>query len=287
MNRALANLNIHSYDEALNDLRWLMVQDHPPEKAIYRNAQALYHLGHFQLCRATLTKLLRDYPKNENALREKARVEQRLAERKSGIYDFRKMYCASRAKSLDLDHSSYFGPVMVKVSRGRGFGLFTTDHVKAGDLLLCEKAFSYSHKENAVRSKDSSGTPVLANMLTNRIMIGTQVSLMKETIQKLKLNPSLLSTVTSLHHGTYVPSKETDDEVDDEVIDTYVSRQVLMSISCCWHVLMHRPLCLCRYCYCSHYTTASAVGVFHCYSQVAVIPFQYSPAYELSTSHKS
>lgn len=221
MNRAFANLKIGSYDRVLRDLKALVARDHPPEKALYRTSQAQYNLGRFRHSLETLTKLLRDYPENKEAIREKARVEQRLVEQKYGRYDFFNMYdFAQQIKSIPLDHASYVGSVKVNKSEGRGLGLFTTNEVKAGDLLLCEKAFSYSYEEEKEgQSKDSSEDLVLANILTNHVSIGPQVSLLKKTIRKLRWNPSLLSHVTDLHHGSYVPVEET----NENVIDTYVS----------------------------------------------------------------
>lgn len=221
MNRALAHLRIRSYDRVLWDLASSMVQDHPPEKALYRASQALYYLGRFRHCEITLGKLLLTYPGNEAAIREKARVEQRLLEQKSGQYDFSNMCYASMSKPLYLDHSSYVKSVKVQKSQGRGLGLFTTKNVVAGELLLCEKAFSYCYEErNAEKSEGSSEISILGNMLTNRITTGTQVLLLKETIQKLKRNPSFIPSVTALHHGSYVPIEES----KKDFVDTYVAR---------------------------------------------------------------
>ena len=236
MNRALANLRIGSYDLVLRDLWVPIEQDHPPEKALYRTSQAQYFLGRFRHCFVTLAKLLREYPGNEAAMREKARAEQRLMEQRTGRYDFRKMYNDCLSKILYLDHGSYFGPVKIKNSQGRGLGLFTTKNVVAGELLLCEKAFSYSYKEKyAEKTEDSSGIPILANIFTNGITVGTQVNLLKETIQKLKWNPSFLPSVTALHHGSYVPAAE----IKEDVVDTYVPRRHRLSIFFCWHLLLN------------------------------------------------
>ena len=256
MNRALANLKIRSYDQALKDVKVLIAQDHPPQKALYRASQALYYLGRFRLCLEMLVRLLRDYPENQTAIREKFRAEQRLVEQKNGRYDFDNMYFAARAKSLYLDNASYVGSVKVKSSEGRGLGLFTTKNVVAGELLLCEKAFSYSHEDkNAGNLEDSPEIPILANMLTNRITVGTQVDLLKETIQKLKWNPSFLSSVTALHHGSYKPAEET----NEDVIDTYVPCRIHLSMQFYCGLLIFKPSCLHCYCCCFHYATASEV----------------------------
>lgn len=219
LNRALANLKIRSYDGALGDVESIINKDHPLEKALYRASKALYHLRRFQDCLQTLEMLLREYPENEAATQQKTRVQQRLFEEKTGEYNFESMNTATKAEPLSLDNATYVGSVKVKESGGRGRGLFTTKPVKAGELLLCEKAFSYCYEDRSNRAKDPSQTPLLANILTNRVTLGTQVSLMKEIIQKIQRNPSLLPSITTLHHGSYTAVEKTD--VDDgPVIDT-------------------------------------------------------------------
>ncbi|KAK3081887.1 hypothetical protein LTS18_013759, partial [Coniosporium uncinatum] len=42
------------------------------------------------------------------------------------------------------------------MSKGRG--LFVTEAVKAGDILLCEKAFSHAHATDSAADNDDSGS---------------------------------------------------------------------------------------------------------------------------------
>ena len=44
-----------------------------------------------------------------------------------------------------MDAATYLGPIEVQGSDGKGRGLFATRDVKAGELLLCEKAFALVH----------------------------------------------------------------------------------------------------------------------------------------------
>jgi tetratricopeptide (TPR) repeat protein len=246
LNRALAHLKMHSYEAALDDVKSMVLKDHPPEKAAYRASQAHYHLNQFQLCLHTLEKLLRHYPENEAAIREKARVQGRILEQSTGKYDFQKMCNDSKTRPLSLDNATYVGSVKVKQSEGRGQGLFTTKNVVAGELLLCEKAFAYCYEEGQeVQPDDFTKNPVLANVLTSRVMIGTQVRLMKEIIQKLKRNPSLIPSVTSLHHGSYVPVEDQveNDPFPQKVIDTYVSPSENLSMPLHGPTLIYKPWC--------------------------------------------
>lgn len=146
------------------------------------------------------------------------RTEKRLSEQEKGEYDFKAMYKAAEDTPPYLDNATYIGPVIIKNSKGRGRGLFTTRAVVAGELLLCEKAFSYcfaSREENTGSSK----TSMLINTQTKRVTMGTQAELITATAQKMMRNPTLAPSFIALHHGDYKPVKET--EVDGQpVIDT-------------------------------------------------------------------
>lgn len=109
---------------------------------------------------------------------------------------------------------------MVKISPDRGRGLFTTKAVKAGELLLCEKAFAHCYAGSSEESsKDGSKINLLVNIHTNRMTMGMQSDLITAIVQKLWRNPSLLSEFATLHHGSYEPVCVT--EVDGKpVIDT-------------------------------------------------------------------
>jgi hypothetical protein len=54
---------------------------------------------------------------------------------------------ASQLRPPKIDSASFTGPIEIRDSPSRGKGLFTTKQVKAGDLLLCEKEFSYCFAE--------------------------------------------------------------------------------------------------------------------------------------------
>lgn len=223
INRALAYLKLRRYDEALMDADCTSADVKPAEKGLYRKARALYELGRYQECYQSLEILLKEYPSNEAGKQEFSRVKDRLAEEKSGHYDFRAMYRATKARPLCLDHATYVGPVEIKESQGRGRGLFTTRAVKAGELLLCEKAFAHCHAGTTDESPSSSSKiSLLINTQTNRMVMGTQADLIQKIVQQLLRNPSLAPAFTSLHHGSYKPVEVS--HVDEmPVVDTYVN----------------------------------------------------------------
>ena len=148
------------------------------------------------------------------------RTEYRLKEQEYGYYDFKSMYKAAKNTPPHLDCATYLGPVAVKSSENRGRGLFTTKDVVAGEMLLCEKAFSYCWAD-ARDNQDGSKTSLLMNTTTDRMVMGTQPDLITTTVQKLYRNPSLIPAFNSLHHGDYKPVEAT--RVDGSaVVDTCV-----------------------------------------------------------------
>jgi hypothetical protein len=89
--------------------------------------------------------------------------------------------------------------VEVQKTKGKGRGLFTTKPVKAGGLILCEKAFSYVDGKN----NSNASLTLLMNIETNKGFMGGQADLIRLITQKLYKNPSIASAFTDLHHGAY------------------------------------------------------------------------------------
>jgi hypothetical protein len=217
LNRALAFLRTSQFGAALRDLENVPAGSNPSEKALFRKSQALYHLQRFRECCEVLKVVCKELPENASAKREFKRVLGRLAEQENGRYDFRAMQLeAAKQHPPHLDHATYVGPVLVKPANSRGRGLFTTKAVKAGDLLVCEKAFAHAFVDT---TSLSPSTQVLINTETNAMSLGGQAELVPQIVQKLYKNASLMPTITDLHHGSYsaVDVSHTD---DSPVVDT-------------------------------------------------------------------
>ena len=91
----------------------------------------------------------------------------------------------------------------VKKSETRGRGLFTTKEVKAGDLLLCEKAFLYAFRDHRVI--EHPDMTIMTNVVTGVMTMGAQADLIDMIVRKLHQNPSLIPTFTDLHRGSFKP----------------------------------------------------------------------------------
>ncbi|KAL3420666.1 hypothetical protein PVAG01_07111 [Phlyctema vagabunda] len=181
LNRALALIKEGRFDAALADLEGMISDTKPVEKALYREAQALYSLQRFDECCRVLTTLSLEYPDNVEAKRELPRATKRLQEQQNGTYNFKQLYAeATKLRPPHLDHATYTGAVAIRKAGTRGRGLFTTKAVKAGDLLLCEKAFAHAHIADETQepsSKPTGSMTLLINTETNTITLGAQAQL--------------------------------------------------------------------------------------------------------------
>jgi hypothetical protein len=217
LNRALTFLKTHQFEAALRDLDIASPGSKPSEKALFRKSQALYYLQRFRESCDIHKVLGKEYPKNTAAKSEFNRAIARLAEQESGKYQLKRLQLeAKKCRPPLLDHATYVGPVSVRPTESRGRGLFTTETVKAGDLLFCEKAFAHAFHD---ADDPSKGLALLINAQTDTMTVGTQAELIGLIVQKLYKNPSLMSTFTDLYHGSYKPVNVS--EVDDiPVVDT-------------------------------------------------------------------
>ena len=122
------------------------------------------------------------------------------------MYNFKQLQAkAKRLRPPHLDHATYIGPVKIRQTESKGRGLFVTKAVKAGDLLLCEKAFSHAHVDEGTSDRDESSSKIslLINPGTSQGFMGAQADLIKLIVQKLYRNPSVAPAFEALYHGSY------------------------------------------------------------------------------------
>lgn len=221
-NRSLAFLKTKQFDAALADIGYPNFGFNPAEKALFRAAEALYNIRQFSECCQVLEQLCTNFPHNSEALAFLERAQSRVVEQNSGVYNFSQLQeNANKLRPPHLDHATYIGPVEVRQTESKGRGLFVTKDVKAGDLLLCEKAFSHAHAGEGADAGNvaSSSISILLNPETGGGFMGTQADLIKLTVQKLYRNPSLAPAFTTLYHGSY--ERGSTSTVDGEpIVDT-------------------------------------------------------------------
>ncbi|OHE96049.1 hypothetical protein CORC01_08586 [Colletotrichum orchidophilum] len=219
LNRSLANLRLHRPENALDDAAKSQENGNPTEKGLFREAKAHYALEQFSLCCEKLRQVVSLNPDNRDAKRELERTLSRISEQDQGIYQWRQMHNQAKATPPVIDCATYTGPVEVRHSPGRGRGLFTSKAVKAGDLLLCEKAFAYNYAgEDDVISRQN--VKILMSLDSKRMTMGGQADLISSLVQKLHHNPHVASRFTDLHRGNYRSGGTTEQSIS--AVDTFL-----------------------------------------------------------------
>ncbi|RYC81102.1 hypothetical protein BFJ63_vAg16008 [Fusarium oxysporum f. sp. narcissi] len=194
----------------------------PSEKSLFRKARALHELGDYQQSLEMLERLTQSFPENKAAISEKDRINERLNEQRTGEYKFKQMYRQAEKSPPFIDCATFSAPVEIRESPGRDKGLFTTKAVSAGELLLYEKAFSYSFAGDEQSTKQ---TKILMNLATKRMVVGGQARLLTLIVQKLNHNSSLSAEFGDLHHADY--QKATVLETDGTpVVDSFLVERI-------------------------------------------------------------
>lgn len=145
-------------------------------------------------------------------------------EQETGEYNFRELQKqAINLKPPQLDFATYIGLVEVRQSLSKGRGLFVIKAVKAGDLLLCEKAFSRAHHDDeSIRRMDykcSSKIRLFINPRTGQALSGARAELIDTIVQKLRRNPSFASAFAALHRGYYDKTSMSTIDVKKPIVD--------------------------------------------------------------------
>lgn len=113
------------------------------EKFKYRKARCIGYLGNDEEAIQQLTNLA-----TTPDIAEALEVFQERVRQKQGQYNYHKLllkYKEVRDK-YNMEIAEYTGPIEAKVVEGRGRGLFATQDIAAGTLVMVEKAFSLTGK---------------------------------------------------------------------------------------------------------------------------------------------
>ncbi|KAH8725331.1 hypothetical protein GQ44DRAFT_749719 [Phaeosphaeriaceae sp. PMI808] len=224
-NRSLAFLKTKQFDAALSDTGFPDFGPNPTEKALFRAGEALYFIGRFHESCEVLELLCSNFPNNEQAFVVLDRARRRRSEQLTGDYDFKLLRReAKKLQPPQLDHATYIGPVEIRNTPNKGRGLFVTKAIKAGDLLLCEKAFSSTYVDELDTSK--SKITLLINTQTGKSFMGGQADLIRIIVQKLFHNPSVAQAFTRLYHGNYETASTS--AIDGKpIVDTFLVEQIM------------------------------------------------------------
>lgn len=113
------------------------------EKARLRRAKCLYNLREWRKAQDAYVDILDRFPHCKEARTGLQRCVRRVEEQTKGLYDYLALFLQDREKNQHrLDVADYIGPVEITHTAEHGRALKTTRAVKAGDLLLVNKAIA-------------------------------------------------------------------------------------------------------------------------------------------------
>lgn len=223
-NRAIVNIYLEQFETAVGDANAALIPE-PLEdenamkinvKALYRGGRACYCQESFSKAQKLYEKVLQINPEDQDAGEQLAKTRARLEESTTGKYDFTAMSNSVNAAHKRLDYATFTKNVTIRPSSKKGRGLFATKNIKAGELVLVEKAFSV-----AFASELGSETHMILNLNTNTGRIGAHANLHNQLVQKMLNNPNQAQRMLALFDGGYSP-KCTPQIIDGKmVIDTF------------------------------------------------------------------
>lgn len=193
----------------------------PTEKGLFREATCLYRLRKFDECLSKFQKLRALYPSNKDVQFEVAKTIDRLRECNDGIYKWKNMQQQSKNGDQLVDCGTFSKNVEIRPSPGKGRGLFTTKSVVAGELLICEKAFSYSFIDTDGGTKEHQNI-LLLDVDALKALVGGQILNLTRIIQKLYHEPGTAASFLEMHHDNYAALPQGLRVDSKPVVDTYV-----------------------------------------------------------------
>ncbi|KAL2139671.1 hypothetical protein VTI28DRAFT_4871 [Corynascus sepedonium] len=232
-NRAHVNLLLSQFDAAEADALAALIPSPPAEtvsdgnddaslrtaelnaKCYFRAGTAAYNLGRFADARAHFERQLSLMPQDKGATANRTRCDVRLREQRGeggegrGGHDFAKIRAGlvrsgaqrGAAGGAGVDAASWAGHTEVKESKpGMGRGLFATRPIKAGDVVLCEKAFCVVWGSGGEEEGAGGGalTAVTYDIRDDRIRVAP-VGLERAIVERAGKNPSLVGDVMGLY----------------------------------------------------------------------------------------
>ncbi|KAL1608229.1 hypothetical protein SLS60_003168 [Paraconiothyrium brasiliense] len=220
-NRALVNLRLNHFDEAIADAKASLTGRDDPKskdldsKAYYRAGSAAYGLSKYDDAKRFFEEQLKLAPDDKDARTYLKRIEVRLHEQQTGAYNWNKLRAGLSQARPYVDAASFVSNVMVGDSEGRGRGMYVTRNMTAGELVMADKAFSvvWGHDKEAL-------TAMTYDVRDDRIRV-QPVGLSKAIVQKLIGNSSQISRVMDLFGDYEGDGKNVFRTEDGPIVDTF------------------------------------------------------------------
>ncbi|KAH0370186.1 SET domain-containing protein, partial [Aureobasidium melanogenum] len=200
-NRAQARLSLGCYETAKVDAitsteAGATRVESKHGKALYRAGRAAYELHDYKFAQDMFQQVLDLLPSDQDGLRELKRTELRIQEAENGVFDFPAMLKKiSETADYHSEQASYLRRTSIRNTDGSSKGLFATENIVAGEIIMCEKAFFASNTPN-----NSSALSVIINATNNMGMHGSHAAVWVNAVRKSFHNPS--HNIDDLYDGT-------------------------------------------------------------------------------------
>ncbi|KAI4720930.1 hypothetical protein E4T48_02858 [Aureobasidium sp. EXF-10727] len=202
-NRAQARLSLGCHESAKADaiasVEGVDDRDDPKHrKALYRAGRAAYELQDYEYAQNMYQQILETLPSDSDGLRELKRTNLRIQEAEEGVFDFAAMLKKiSETADYHTEQANYVRRTRISKAGGSFKGLFATEDIAPGDIIVCEKAF--------VASNTPDNTPALSliiNPTNNCGLHGSHAAIWIDAVRTSFHNPSLSHKITGLYDGT-------------------------------------------------------------------------------------
>lgn len=220
-NRAYVNLLLNHFDEAITDAKASLTGKDDQKskdldsKAYYRAGSSAYGLGQYDDAKAFFEAQIKLSPNDKDASNFLKRIEMRVREQQTGAYNWKKLKAGLSRARPQVDAASFISNIKVENSAGRGRGMFVTRDIPAGEVVMCDKAFSvvWGHDKEAL-------TAMTYDVRDDRIRV-QPVGLSKATVQKLLGNSSQIERVMDLFGDYEGDGKKIFRTEDGPIVDTF------------------------------------------------------------------
>lgn len=196
-NRSAAYLALNKFKLGLIDAESVLLLDSAHIKCMFRKAKALFELAEYRNALNFLTSLSIDtLPSTHTQIISDLIVKAKslIAQSETGDYPWVNI-CQNQFDEL----ADFVGPVIVKNTSTKGRGLFATDAIKAGQLILASKAFA----RVVVDRSDGFFMNMCWNQKSDEkhLKDRSQTQLITEIVHILKENPEKCRELYNLYAG--------------------------------------------------------------------------------------
>lgn len=209
-NRSAAYLGLSKYSLALTDAESVLDIDKTHMKCLFRKAKALFGMALYQNAVTCLSEVSIDtIPKPQRKIISDLILKGKslLVQSQTGDYPWKEI-CKDGLDNHDL--AEFKSTFFVKDTPKKGRGLFASETIKAGQLILASKAFA------CVVDKDPN---IFLNMNFNKKLLHdrAQTQLVTNIAHTLKENPEKCQEVYNLYAGTEFSNGKATESLDFQV----------------------------------------------------------------------